>query len=67
MPKSLKNYYHIVADRSTKFSFLINYLQSRASENLKIILFFNTCATAEYYSHILKFTSLAEGNTLLIK
>ncbi len=28
-------------------------------EKLKIILFFNTCATAEYYYHIFKLTELA--------
>lgn len=53
MPSSLTNTYKILPDRMDKVAFLINYLASRDQNKLKTIIFFNTCASTEYYGALL--------------
>lgn len=59
LPKGLSNYYLICPTRAEKFSFLINFMNSHKEE--KIILFFNTCASVNYYHKLLNDTQWMKG------
>jgi ATP-dependent RNA helicase DDX55/SPB4 len=52
IPESLTNEYVVVANRSAKLQYLINYLLQHC-QGAKVIIFLSTCACVEYYAKLL--------------
>ena len=53
MPSSLTNSYLLSQDRTDKTALLIDLINERCIDT-KTIIFFNTCASVEYYNLIFK-------------
>lgn len=52
MPSTLANYYKVVPKRIHKFAILANYLV--AHKDHKIIVFFNTCDSVDFYHKVFR-------------
>ena len=52
-PSSLQNFYTI-CEYDNKFSILINLLNDFHQQNMKVMVFFSTCACVEYFTCVLK-------------
>lgn len=61
LPQSLKNFY-VVQEASDKLNYLVSFLRKHQRE--KIMVFFSTCASVDYFGEILK--KLLKSSVLLI-
>jgi len=52
VPATLTNYYLVVDSQEQKLSHLLTFIKNKP-KNVKIMIFFGTCASVEYYSYVL--------------
>lgn len=53
VPKQLDNYYLLFEKQTVKFASLLHILKAKLDDNKKIMIFFATCNSVDYYNQIL--------------